>query len=763
MRRGNPRFWAWIVLVCWGLSLPAMLWGILQATQSPLNDLVQWMPSENQRTRDFLWFRQHFSSGEAIILSWPGCTWEDPRLQRLAEHARELTLQNVGGATADPLFSRVLTGGEMMEQLQAGPAALSQEAASRKLRGTFLGPDGKTSCAVLMLSTRAAQYRTEVLDQLSRLARDEIGLKKDQLIWGGPAVTSAAIDHHSQAHLGLLIAVSVLLSMGLAWLSLRSFRAAGLVFTAASMSQGWAVAWVYYFDSSMNAVLVMMPALVQVLALSASIHLMNYYRRAKWEHPSNNAAITMFRVGWFPALLTTVTTVIGLGSLTLSEIELVRQFGGFAACGVSFACLVVLTFLPAALTVFPVEFAPRKPRLFEFEHPQFAFQGLCQQVLKRHRLIVAAALVTFLALGSGLPQVNTIVKLHSLFPAETEVLQDQNWLEANVGPLVPLEVLLRFPVESELSTFQRAQLVEKIDERLSQTEGLGGILSPATLVGDLVTAGGIRGSLRRQSQLRWLEQQSQDSHLLVRLEDEEIWRISVRLASQPDEDYGVALQRVRQQVEGLLPRQSTNNQPAVTLSLVGVTPLIDHAQHQLLLDLMESFLFGAFLIGLTMMVLLRSPGAGLVSMIPNVFPVVAIFGFMGWMGWPVDVGAMMTASIALGIAVDDTIHYLIHFQRGNRQGLSTEDSIAAAFQHCGMAMTQTAVICGLGMFVFTMSSFLPTARFAWLMFWILVVALLSDLLLLPALLASRFGRVFATAAQPEAIPSTAATADSLAA
>jgi predicted RND superfamily exporter protein len=126
---------------------------------------------------------------------------------------------------------------------------------------------------------------------------------------------------------------------------------------------------------------------------------------------------------------------------------------------------------------------------------------------------------------------------------------------------------------------------------------------------------------------------------------------------------------------------------------------------------------------------------GLLAMIPNVFPLIVSFGTAGWFSLVLDMGAIMTASIALGIAVDDTAHFLTWFRRGQAAGRSRRRAIVWAYENCGTAMIHTSVICGLSLLVFVGSTFVPAARFGLLMCLLLLGALVGDLILLPALLA----------------------------
>ena len=174
----------------------------------------------------------------------------------------------------------------------------------------------------------------------------------------------------------------------------------------------------------------------------------------------------------------------------------------------------------------------------------------------------------------------------------------------------------------------------------------------------------------------------------------------------------------------------------------GMIPLVYKTQRQLLSSLKESIIWASVLISVVMMFVLRSPLAGTISMIPNVFPIVIIFGSLGWLGIKVDIGIMMTASVALGVAVDDTVHYLTWFRRGVKQGMNRYQAVMLAYDRCAMAMAQTTLIGGLGLAVFATSTFTPTQQFGYLMISMLGAALVGDLLLLPAILVGPLGKYF---------------------
>ena len=201
----------------------------------------------------------------------------------------------------------------------------------------------------------------------------------------------------------------------------------------------------------------------------------------------------------------------------------------------------------------------------------------------------------------------------------------------------------------------------------------------------------------------------------------------------------------------------------VTAMYTGIVPIVYKAQRSLLESLIQSIGLAFIMISVVMMILLRDwrspvgPGnllnvrGGMAAMLPNVFPVVVIFGFMGhmnnWFGgsvdsFLVDIGSMMTASVAMGVAVDDTIHFLNWYRNALAQGYRRKEAIKVAYSRVATAMTQTTLIGGLGLAAFALSTFTPTQRFGVLMLFLLAAALVGDLIFLPAILAGPLGKFF---------------------
>src|SRR5205085_9108993 len=136
---------------------------------------------------------------------------------------------------------------------------------------------------------------------------------------------------------------------------------------------------------------------------------------------------------------------------------------------------------------------------------------------------------------------------------------------------------------------------------------------------------------------------------------------------------------------------------------------------------------------------------GVLLLVASLFPMLIVFGWMGLAGNVVDIGSVMTPCVALGVTVDDVIHFILWFRRGIARGRSVEDAVLLAYDGCARAMYQSWGVIGLGLSVFALSSFVPTFRFGALMIALLTVGLAGNLIFLPALLGGPLGRWIAQA------------------
>jgi hypothetical protein len=289
------------------------------------------------------------------------------------------------------------------------------------------------------------------------------------------------------------------------------------------------------------------------------------------------------------------------------------------------------------------------------------------------------------------------------------------------------------------------ELIDRLHEELSRMPGVGGTLSASTFAPLLDCPEGVDRERFAEVARQLLEAgkpRLQQAGYLHEGTHAESWRLTARVSAVAPLDYGLFETAVAERLTHLLTDDAGRPLPGVTLSCTGIMPVVHAIQQQLFADLFSSFLSALVVITLVMIVVQGGLVAGLLSMASNIFPIAVVFGWLGWNGGLVDIGGVLTASVALGIAIDNTLHLLTFFRREIDGGQPASEALRRAYQHCGNAMLQSTLVCLAGTSVFALADFVPTQRFALLMAVLLVLAVIGDLVFLPAILMSPLGRFF---------------------
>ena len=748
MKKSFYRRHGLLILLISIISVPIVIFGAFSATNSNENIVSDWLPPHFEETKRLEWFVERFGSTEMMVVTWNGCRLDDHRVDQFAESLRSPT--KVSKSTRLELFERVLTGPEMFRKLTAAPFNLKPSKALERMHGWLIGSDNKTTCVVAILNKHGEANRHRAVDWVYQCANEVCHLSREHVVLAGPAIDSVAIDRTSTGTIRPLNFLCWGICLVIAACAIRAPRIAMMMFIVALFCQYLSLALVYYSGEKMNSILFMVASLVFVLVVSAAVHIVNYYREAIERGGLEGAPGRAIVDARLPCWLAAGTTALGMASLTISHIKPIYTFGVYAALGVVCGLTVLMLVFPSWLERWPLRQWSQRQRSATPTRPDGGPWRIWANLVMRFHGSIAAMGVVFLAMtGWGLTRLTTTVNLHDMFSSNARVIRDYTWVQQHVGPMVPIEVVLRLPRADEARILDRMQLVERVRRSISDVDFVGATISAASFGPAFPLGKNVRSTIRRALVNRELERYRDTFKRVHYLKDdpgtgEELWRISVRVLAQKRIDYGALLDQLEQRIDSLLQQEVASNAGItdVRAMLCGSVPLVNKAQSQLLNDLRWSFVTAFVFVGFTMVVLLRSVLGGVLSMIPNIAPSVIVFGLMGWFDVVVDIGAMMTASVALGIAVDDTLHFIVWFRRGLAEGYDRYTAVRYSFQRCGTAMLQTSLICGFGLLGFTLSPFVPISRFSWLMAYMLFGAVVGDLILLPALLAGPLGRFF---------------------
>ncbi|MBP88850.1 MAG: hypothetical protein CMJ64_19410 [Planctomycetaceae bacterium] len=746
MNQDFHRRYASLILVVALVCAPVVLYGVMNVHTRSDNSVAQWLPKDYETTQFYSRFTDLFGSDEKVLVSWVGCTLDDPRLEefaRLVEGSGELPEQEHLAS----IVQEVMTGQRTLAELRSPPLEIDRKLAVQRLQGSLIGPNEQTTCALITLGDATTDERERAVMAIREIAVGHCGVAANDLRLTGDAVLSVGIDVESDQAIDRWVLLSGVVALSMSWFCLRSVKLALLVFLVSQYCQMVCEAVIYYSGGTMNLLVELAPVLVYILSLSACVHLVNYYRAAVASCGVENAPQAALRSGWWPCLLASVTTALGLISLCVSHLPPVKSFGLYSSAGILLGFAVFVLLLPAATAKFPV--VPRDGAKSRPANPLSPWLiGIANLVVRYRVAVLATFLTAFVLFAIGLTKLNTSVEPIRFLPQESRWITDTYWYRDNLGPMASVEIIIELEKDVKVEFGDRIRLIDEIQRNVAQLEHVDGTLSAATFAPTLPPrpeqATGLRQTIRR-SVVNKLLLNHRDEFVQQRyFADDggrEIWRVTARVSGFRELVYEDFVRQLRERIDPVLDRAEI---PASQreLEFTGTVPLIFAAQRELLDALLLSFAIAVSSIAIVMPLVLRSIPAGIVSMIPNVFPALATFGIMGWMGSVVDVGAMMTASIGLGIAVDDTLHFLTWFRRAIGNGASQKEAIEAAYRKCAHAMIHTTLIAGLSLFVFYFSSFQPVSQFGLLLFTLLITALIGDLVLLPALLATALGRCF---------------------
>lgn len=686
-------------------------------------------------------------------IAWKEFSPEDARVQDVMTMARDLR----GFATAKEPQGRVL------------------------IDDCFLVPGSPVAIA-LTLSEAGRADASSTLAAI-RKAAVQVGIAEQDLILGGRSVATMELNNsviraawNKAAPLWKLHERSVMLLSGLvgmimAIVALRNVRLALLVLGVSYYGAFVATAMVPLSGTPMNMVLIVLPTFVMVVALSGAIHVANYISHATLENP-DGAVERATRMAALPCFNSVFTTVLGLLSLLTSSLRPVRDFGIYSSIGATLTLFMVLVVLPALLKLFPTK-GSKAP-----EADEQRWRGFSQLLVRFSRPVHLACWVVGICATAGLYYFQTETRVIRNFADDSRLIRDYRFIEENLAGISTVETIIKFDKSSQKSLrfLQRMEVVREVADSVRKHSHVSGAVCLSDFqpvrVPPEETAGTREKILynRRSSETekriksaktpeirQFLAVAKEAADLnrsgdnALNSEGDELWRITAQVPALADVNYAQLTRELNQAVQ-----EVTKYHAGVGHVVTGTVPLFMRTQQALLDSLIQSFGLAFLTIAITMMFALKDVIAGALSMIPNVLPIAAVFGAVSWAGLRIDIGTMVTASVALGLAVDACLHLLTWFRTGIRNGLSRDEAIVECLVHCGPAMLQTTAGISLAMLVLYPCDLVMISRFGWLMAALIAAAYIGDVILLPVMLRGALGQRIEKAVHAELAAARAA-------
>jgi predicted RND superfamily exporter protein len=482
-----------------------------------------------------------------------------------------------------------------------------------------------------------------------------------------------------------------------------------------------------------------LPSFLIAVGVGSSVHVLSqFYWRFDAGDERPDALTGALRQSGAPVLGAALTTAVGLMSFSNASLAPLAEMGIFAGAGILISLLYTLILIPALLAIVPIT---RKPPLDSRGKRMDRFLEACADFAIRHRRanMVAAGVITLLSV-LGLTRLEFEHNPLEWFPVDHSLRTDIESLNESLKGVMTMELVIDTGEENGLysptllqNIDSMARDVKAIEHRGMSTEkvlSLVDVLKEINLAlnADQPEHYSIPDNRELVAQELFLFENTGTDDLEDFVDSQfRKARYTVKLpwmGSTIIYGYGEALLDT---VIHALPEN-------INAQVTGIGMLFASVAVKSLHSIRESYLLAAVVISILMVFFIGDLRVGLAAMIPNLSPILISLGLLGWSGIPLNVFTMFVGSIALGLAVDDTLHFLHGFKRAHMETGSTEAAIKESFRSTGRALVVTTVALSMGFFLFAFATMQSVMLFGLLTGCTIVLALVADFIVMPAIL-----------------------------
>jgi predicted RND superfamily exporter protein len=744
------RFGEWILkykavglLVILGLSV---FFALHAGDLTMEEDETTWYPKGSTILATYNDFEARFGSEESVIVAYQ---WADPfsldalrtldaltrRLKRdvpYVDDAMSLTqFDDIVGAesalTVTPLI-------RLDDETVSIDSVRHRIAINPFLEGNLISSDESTVAIVLDIQRPESgiyeEQSTEIVTALNRVLDDEAARTGLSFYYGGSVITEREVERQLGSDISRLFPISMALTALLLLLFFRHIPSVVLPLLTVVLSLGWTLGLKSLVGSPISPVSTTLFALITVIGVADSVHLISQYWQEQGKHPTRKERLlATYRRAGKPCFLTSATTAVGFGSLAVSRIPAIRNLGCFAAFGIMSAFLLSMILVPIGMDWT----SHRRARTPENRWLNRILERIASIDLKHPRLILAATVIVIVGMGVGILRIQTAGTMVDYFRSGSEIRSAIDFLGDRLNGVSSTEVVLY----GDRDTFKQPEVLSGIADLQKLAESFPSVTASYSIVdtirlinralhGDDSAYYSIPATRPAVSQSILLYEMSGGEALRDFVSgDYATARVSIRTREMDD--------RSRKQLLTAVRDFAAREIPGVRAEITGMDLLVSEVNNQIVLTQIESFALAVAVIALLMILVFGWKG-GLLSLLPNVLPIVFVLGLMGYGNFGLNIATAIIASIAIGIVVDDTIHYFSHFRDELHELGDRQEAMRSALLHVGRALCFTTLILVAGFAVFLTASLGIMVSYGILSGTAVLAALLGDLFVGPVLL-----------------------------
>ncbi|MFT7441833.1 MAG: putative RND superfamily exporter protein [Maribacter sp.] len=523
------------------------------------------------------------------------------------------------------------------------------------------------------------------------------------------------------------------------FLFFRSFRATFITLLVVLIGVTWAFGFIGLFRYEITVLSALIPPLIIVIGVPNAVFLINKYQQEIKKHGQQAKALqrVISKIG-NATLMTNITTASGFATFVFVKSDLLREFGILASVNIISIFILALLIIPIIYSFMPL---PKKKHLNHLERKWIEnVVDWMERTVKEQRITIYIASVVIIILGIiGVYQIRVSGSLIEDMPKSMEFYKDIKFFEKEFGGIMPLEILIDTKKEKGVMKLSTLKKMDKINDEIETFPELSKPISVVNLVKYSKQAY-YKGNPKyyqlptnqEQSYIfSYTKNSNSEAGMLKNFVDStgRYARITTFMKDIGTDKMDV----IQERLKAVIAKEFPSDKYKVTIT--GKALVFIKGTNYLIKNLVLSLSLAIILIALFMAWMFRSPQMILISLLPNILPLLITAGLMGFLDIPIKPSTILVFSIAFGISVDDTIHFLAKYrQELMANNWRIKPSVYAALRETGVSMFYTSIVLFFGFLVFTLSSFGGTIALGGLVSVTLLLAMVSNLLLLPSLL-----------------------------
>lgn len=541
--------------------------------------------------------------------------------------------------------------------------------------------------------------------------------------------------------IGMFIGAALLITSLIFFFFFRSFRATFISMFTVIIGVMWAFGILGLLHYEITVLTALIPPLIIVIGIPNCIFLINKYQQEIKLHGNQAKSLqrVITKVG-NATLMTNVTTASGFATFILTKSQLLKEFGIVASINIIAIFLLCLCIIPIVYSYMAI------PKYKHLKHLNKRWIGTMtswmERMVKRHRVAIYAISVILLAASIiGIYKIEISGSIIEDMPEGEPFFTDIRFFEKEYDGLMPLEILIdskRKEGVMKLATIKRMNQLHEVIEEIPEFSNPISVVnlvkySKQAYYNNNPEFYQLPNSQERSFILSYAKNSADGTDLMKSYVDStgQYARITTFIKDTPTDRMNEIEEDLLEEIGKIFPEERYE------VTLTGKALVFQKGTSYLVRNLIISLSLAILLIAIFMAWMFRSVKMILVSLLPNLLPLLVTAGMMGFMGIPIKPSTILVFSIAFGISVDDTIHFLAKYrQELIAKKWKISKSVYAALRETGVSMFYTSIVLFFGFSVFMISSFGGTKALGGLVSATLLFAMLSNLLLLPSLLLS---------------------------